>query len=362
MEPGNDVRLEGLLVYTTIPTEDIYKRRFDLRHLSYDEINALIAELEELFNGKNGIDEEYSKRITRERNFRVNRRNIRVKDRYGRSRRVEIPELEFYVVPHRVANWMKRVRSLYYTLLNKYAIKIPLARWDTGEEQKNVRERNLYLIPKPLIPRFMDEFRELNEIYDEIHTLVMDFAYSPYFEKLHNILEKYGLKPPEKVFYHSRRPHARLRILQLEMTPEIMKQWAETDPEVAREIERQTRELVQSAVMQLKKDIEPLIAKIQKNMEKWLQEGGEEIRMEILEEIDLIQRKAEYLGLERFESLERVSAMLRGEIEVDMENVYSVLPEMDERITSFVDNVKRAMSKDIGKKVINRIDEGGIEL
>jgi len=230
--------------------------------------------------------------------------------------------------------------------LNKRGIKIPLMKWETEDAPyQNVRERNIYLIPKNMVSEFMREFNEINDIYRDIHALVMDFAYSPYLEKLNAILEKYDLPTVEISFFANRNPRATLRIMEMNMSAEVINRWAMDDPEVAKAIEEQTRQLVKSAAEQVGKEMQSLMERVLKNLKKWAEKGDAELRMKILDEIETVQRKANYLGMERVEVLDKVSAVLRGDIEFAEEEFEGAMDEIDERITSFVNAVEKAKIK-----------------
>ena len=364
-----NLSLNGFLVFSEMNSEGIYLANYDLSHLNSKEIQDLRHKLEELYYR---IDSEYAKGEARMRSFKI--KWVSKYDRFAvKKKKVEVPVLSFYIMPNRIINWLKQARKVYYDLLWKHTIKIPMSSNpshsifdEEGEHSHYIVEKSLYLLPTERVSIFTKDFEKIENIYRGVFENVRDFAYSDYFTKLNDILREYNLRPLSQREIINREPIARFNMMVIEMDEGAVRRWMEEDPKVARRIREATAEFVVRAVKGLQGEVKPILENIKKNLEDWVKGNKRGSRQKIVEDIEVVQGKMDALGMGRLQELDAIKNLLTGEVQItedDAHLVYNLADDVDGRLQSFLIKDRESESKKKAeiKKALKHIDEEGID-
>lgn len=364
-ENENKVALNGIYVFSEMNSEGIYIATYDLSKLKQNQIEELRHRLEDLYAR---IDKEYTQADTRMRSFHIKWVSQYEYGADGKKHKVEMPVLSFYVVPSRVVNMFKNARRIYYELLHKHTIKIPISSAgvgalldEEGYHSRYITEKNLYLLPIGKVSEFEHDFEEIRNIYRDIHEKVRDFAYSDYLYELNEILSDYGLQTLTPNMIVRRQPVADYGISGTEIDMNML---SRVDPNIRQKIEKKTEKFVKRAVKGLQREITPILKEIRENLMAWVEGKGKGKRMAVLENIDIVQDKLDAMGLGRIEALDGIKNLLSGEepiTEDDAPIIHKLADEVSGRVLSIGKEIETKEKKKAKmKKAISEIDNRGV--
>ena len=366
VENENMINLNGVYVYSEINSEGIYVATYDLRKLGQGKIEELRHKLEDLYAE---VDKEYSLISTRMRSFHIKWVSHYEYGADKKKHKEEIPVLSFYVVPSRVLNMFKSARRIYYELLHRHTIKIPISsnrigalHDEEGYHDSYVSNRNLYLLPVAKIPAFQEDFEQkIRRIYTNIHEMVRDFAYSDYIYKLNDILREYNLQEISPHMILRRQPVADYNISGANISMDTLMR---LDPSIQEEIKAKTAKTVQRAVEGLQREIMPVLDAIRKGINAWVSGEGVAKRQEVIEEIDIMQDKLDAIEIGRIDALDAIKNLLTGNEplpEDDATLIHKLADEVGGRVLSIgMESDTEEMKIAKSKKALKDIDARGL--
>ncbi len=229
----------GYYVSVHSPSRNLFKTvKVDFSKLSGSDLYKMIEELEET---KSKINAEYREREV----DTVSESDIRAEFRRARKRRRRV--VRFSPYPNRFGNIVNSVRTKLYDLLNLYAIVIP-------NIEVGAFRRNVYILPKDSIDKFLKEIDILNQRLGELRKAMEEYHNKGYIDKITSILDKYDVK--YRVYKASLR-NIFTDMFAIVIDPEAISPYI--SERARKEIEKAKEKIVRQAVKDAEKKIRSMI-------------------------------------------------------------------------------------------------------
>jgi len=243
---SNGIRLSGILVSITCPTDERLKVNIDCSNLDNRSFMELSDRLQDLMLE---IDAKYSDRAQL-------KRKLSGEFMGSRRRGIEIIKrkrvLRFSPIPNCYVNKVKNLKHTVYDELNFYAVsKIVLV--EAGRFK-----RCLYILSKSGVSEYTRIVENCNKELEELNRKIEEFRKSDDFKAIVDLFEEYGVDT-FPLSNDMKIESIKIQQIPIELADYVIREWEKRDPVVAKYISEMRSKIIKDSIETFKAKLKPIL-------------------------------------------------------------------------------------------------------